>query len=133
VIDKTLGLLHDMSCGYRSSRFVAKLDLIGQFLTHHTSQFFPFLDYESNARKRKIYYISLTRLLYIDEKSIFQTPKVPYCLDIQAKFDQFMEPFTKILTAFLDPNTVYRSDTCKVKYQHAKLIFLLGNADSSHA
>ena len=91
-----------MSLGYRSSKFVSRLDITNQFLLHHTSQYFPFLDYDSNVRKRRNYYTSLTRILLIDDKNL------------HSKFELFVDPFSKPLGILMDPNVSYRSEECRV-------------------
>jgi len=101
IIYKTLYELHELASGYASSKILLKLELTNQFLAYHTSQFFPFLDFDGNFKNRALYYTSLARLLFTEDNF--------------AKFEAFVEPFKQTLTILRDQTApdVYRTDSCK--------------------
>lgn len=85
IIEKTLCLFQDLASGYSSGKLLAQLEGINQLLTHHTSEYFPFLDLDENLRSRTVYYNTLAKLfLAMDDNAV--------------RFRAFMEPFR---TAFL--------------------------------
>mmetsp|Transcript_3867 Transcript_3867/g.5404 ORF Transcript_3867/g.5404 Transcript_3867/m.5404 type:complete len:1062 (+) Transcript_3867:120-3305(+) len=100
IIGKALGLLQELALGYSSSKRLLKLDITVQFLSMHTSQFFPFLDCEP-LRRRTTYYSALARLLFMEDNA--------------AKFEAFMDPFKKSFMVLNEQNQLgmFRSENCK--------------------
>lgn len=85
VIDVTLGLFQDLAAGYMSGKVMLKLDAVTMLLQHHTPEYFPFLTYAGNARSRTTFYLTLGRLLYMQ--------------DAPGAFENFVAPFDQVLSA----------------------------------
>ncbi|KAL4457497.1 hypothetical protein ABPG75_012362 [Micractinium tetrahymenae] len=83
VVEQTLTLFQDLAAGYMSGKLLLKLDAIAFLLTHHTSDYFPFLTDPSNLRNRTTFYHTLARLLYME--------------DTPAKFKSFVAPLQQVL------------------------------------
>lgn len=81
VIEVTLNFFSDLATGYSPSRLLLKLDITENFLSFHTAEYFPFLDYPENLQNRSHYYASLGRLLFLE--------------DNLPKFDMFVVPWSK--------------------------------------
>eukprot|EP01114_Cavostelium_apophysatum_P014128 TRINITY_DN3584_c0_g1_i2.p1 TRINITY_DN3584_c0_g1~~TRINITY_DN3584_c0_g1_i2.p1 ORF type:complete len:1107 (+),score=249.53 TRINITY_DN3584_c0_g1_i2:122-3442(+) len=100
ILYQTLKELSELVIGYSSSKILLKLDITSQFFSYHTSQFFPFLDIDSNKSLRSLYYSVLARLLFFDDNI--------------SRFESFMEPFRKIFLLLKDqPIEVFRTPDCK--------------------
>lgn len=92
IINKTLGLLNDLSVGYSSVRKLMKLDSIHFILANHTSENFPFLGYNNQQvikemKCRTTFYMALGRLLNLDFS------------DDDDTFDKFIRPLSEQLDA----------------------------------
>ncbi|PSC72660.1 exportin-7 isoform X2 isoform A [Micractinium conductrix] len=83
VVEQTLTLFQDLAAGYMSGKLLLKLDAIAFLLTHHTSDYFPFLTDASNLRNRTTFYHTLARLLFME--------------DTPAKFKSFVAPLQQVL------------------------------------
>ena len=68
-----------------SGKLLLKLEATGYILTHHTREYFCFLDDPSNARNRTTFYYTLARLLFME--------------DTPSKFKAFMDPLNQVLIA----------------------------------
>lgn len=78
VIQATLGLFQDLATGYMSGKLMLKLEAINFILNNHTAEQFPFLNEQSNMRNRTTFYLTLGRLLFME--------------DSPARFRTFMAP-----------------------------------------
>jgi exportin-7 len=92
IINKTLGLLNELSIGYSSVRKLMKLDSIHFMLANHTSDNFPFLGYTNphfvkEMKCRTTFYTALGRLLNLDFS------------DDDDTFDRFIRPLSNQLDA----------------------------------
>eukprot|EP00889_Picochlorum_renovo_P000192 jgi/Picre1/27222/NNA_000191.t1 len=67
VINATLGLFQDLAAGYMSGKVMLKLDAVSMLLQHHTSEYFPFLSCAPNSKCRTTYYLTLGRLLFMED------------------------------------------------------------------
>lgn len=83
VVEATLGLFQDLAAGYMSGKLLLKLEATSFLLTHHTAEHFPFLLNAANLRARTTYYLTLARLLLMD--------------DTPASFKAFMVPLGQVL------------------------------------
>ncbi|KAI3436525.1 hypothetical protein D9Q98_005942 [Chlorella vulgaris] len=83
VVEQTLTLFQDLAAGYMSGKLLLKLEAIAFLLTHHTSDYFPFLSEPSNLRNRTTFYHTLARLLFME--------------DTPAKFKSFVAPLQQVL------------------------------------
>eukprot|EP00898_Chlorokybus_atmophyticus_P001655 jgi/Chlat1/2490/Chrsp175S02362 len=83
VIEMSLNLFQDLAAGYMSGKLLLKLDGINYILGNHTREHFPFLDEYRNTRNRTIFYLTLGRLLFMED-----TPQ---------KFKAFMAPLQQVL------------------------------------
>lgn len=78
VIDMTLTLFRDLTVGYMSSKLLSKLDAINFILTHHSPQYYSFLQTCANARNRTIFYSTIARMIFMEDSSVkFRTFTVP--------------------------------------------------------
>ncbi len=104
IVGKTLELLHDMACGYSSSKLLLTLDTVRYLARHHTEDQFPFLSVPANTRHRTTFHAILTRLLLSNggEEKLSLT------------FEQFLEPILTTLTQLgaLSPVEL-RSENCR--------------------
>ncbi|KAH3758789.1 Nuclear transport receptor RanBP16 [Pelomyxa schiedti] len=90
VIQRSLSLFFDICSGYSSSKYIAKLDMIDQLLSHHTSEYIPFLSSNTGSKGgkyRTTYYSILGRILFMDE--------------LAPRFDLFMIPFEQQINTLL--------------------------------
>lgn len=85
VVEVTLSLFQDLASGYMSGKLMLKLDAISFLLTHHTAEYFPFLANTGNTRARTTFYLTLARLLFME--------------DTPGSFKAFMAPLGQVLTA----------------------------------
>eukprot|EP00204_Picochlorum_oklahomense_P000244 CAMPEP_0118799344 /NCGR_PEP_ID=MMETSP1161-20130426/1583_1 /TAXON_ID=249345 /ORGANISM="Picochlorum oklahomensis, Strain CCMP2329" /LENGTH=1059 /DNA_ID=CAMNT_0006727019 /DNA_START=220 /DNA_END=3399 /DNA_ORIENTATION=- len=85
VINATLGLFQDLAAGYMSGKVMLKLDAVSMLLQHHTSEYFPFLSCAPNSKCRTTYYLTLGRLLFME--------------DTPGAFDAFVQPLGQVLSA----------------------------------
>ena len=85
VIDVTLTLFQDLAAGYMSGKLMLKLEAISFLLTHHTAEYFPFLANGGNSRARTTFYLTLARLLFME--------------DTPGNFKSFMAPLGQVLSA----------------------------------
>lgn len=83
VIDAALNLFSDLASGYMSGKLMLKLDAISYLLQHHTADYYPFLAHPGNMRARTTYYLTLARLLFMD--------------DTPGAFKAFMSPIGQVL------------------------------------
>lgn len=83
VIDATLTLFADLAAGYMSGKLMLKLDAVSFLLQHHTADYYPFLSHPKNMRSRTTYYLTLSRLLFMD--------------DTPGAFKAFMVPIGQVL------------------------------------
>jgi exportin-7 len=67
VVAATLALFQDLSAGYMSGKLLLKLDATAFLLRHHSAEHFPFLAAPENARARTTFYLTLARLLFMDD------------------------------------------------------------------
>ncbi len=84
-VDSKHGLLihlQDLAAGYMSGKLLLKLDAISYILTHHTSEYFTFLNEPANGRARTIFYHVLARLLFME--------------DSPARFKTFVAPLHQV-------------------------------------
>uniref|UniRef100_A0A7S4KJ54 Importin N-terminal domain-containing protein n=1 Tax=Guillardia theta TaxID=55529 RepID=A0A7S4KJ54_GUITH len=84
IVDKSLVLFHELASGYNSSKTLAKLDVITFALRNHGPAQFPFLTKSGNPRHRTQFYVTLTRILLMEDTCLMD-------------FEQFMAPFVPIL------------------------------------
>ena len=85
IIDATLGLFQDLAAGYMSGKVMLKLDAVSTLLQHHTEEYFPFLRCKPNSRARTTFYVTLGRLLFMD--------------DAPGAFETFVQPLGQVLSA----------------------------------
>lgn len=85
VIEATLELFQDLAAGYMSGKFMLKLDAVTYLLGHHTSEYFPFLSNSSNLRSRTTFYLTLSRLLFMEDT-------------VTGSFKTFMAPLGQVLS-----------------------------------
>lgn len=85
LVHLTLSLFQDLAAGYMSGKLLLKLDAISYILTHHTSDYYAFLDHPANTRNRTVFYSTLARLLFMED-----TPQ---------KFKSFVTPINSVLLA----------------------------------
>lgn len=83
VVEATLTLFQDLASGYMSGKLMLKLESIAYLLSHHTSDYFPFLADPVNMRSRTIFYLTLARLLFME--------------DAPSSFKAFVEPLGHVL------------------------------------
>lgn len=83
IVEATLGLFQDLASGYMSGKLLLKLEAIGFLLQHHTSEYFPFLSNNGNSRSRTSFYLTLARLLFME--------------DTPGSFKSFMAPLGQVL------------------------------------
>jgi hypothetical protein len=67
IVRDSLTLFNELASGYSSGKLLVKLDLVNAVLAHHTSNNFPFLDYEANLSNRSLFYTTLGRILLMNE------------------------------------------------------------------
>lgn len=67
VVEATLALFQDLAAGYMSGKLMLKLDAVSFLLSHHTAEYFPFLANAANLRARTTFYLTLARLLFMEE------------------------------------------------------------------
>lgn len=87
IIAKSLTLLHDLACGYSSSRLLCKLTTIREMIANHDEDSFPFMK-GSDARMgrhRTTFYQTLLRILFASN------------FDPESEFINFMEPLDRKL------------------------------------
>lgn len=87
VVERSLSLLQELAAGYMSGKLLLKIDVIHMMLVNHTQEHFPFLNNTGNTRNRTTFYYTLGRLLFMEDSNV--------------KFNQFVEPFTQLLTQLL--------------------------------
>ena len=85
VVEATLNLFQDLAAGYMSGKLMLKLDAVSYLLTHHTVEYFPFLANAGNTRSRTTFYLTLARLLFME--------------DAPGNFKAFMAPLGQVLSA----------------------------------
>ena len=98
VISKSLNVFFWLSAGYGSGRFMLTLDSVKYLLTHHTSQYLPFLDLPENTKSRTTFYKTLTRLVFLGD---YHTLLMP-----------FMEPILNVLVQ-LRSTTDYNNENVR--------------------
>lgn len=91
IIDATLGLFQDLAAGYMSGKVMLKLDAVSLILQQHTSEYFPFLACKPNSRARTTFYLTLSRLLFMEEAP--------------GAFDAFVQPLSQVLVAIAAART----------------------------
>ncbi|KAJ3088714.1 Exportin 7, partial [Quaeritorhiza haematococci] len=85
IISRSLQLFNDLASGYTSVKLLRKTETAQFILTHHTSDYFPFLDIPANIKGRSSYYAGLGRLLFaMDENQ-------------EMEFVEFVQPFAQRL------------------------------------
>ena len=85
VVQATLSLFQDLASGYMSGKLMLKLNGINFILCNHTAGHFPFLNEASNMRNRTTFYLTLGRLLFMeDSPTRFRSFMAP----LQASFQQ---------------------------------------------
>ncbi|KAL6051841.1 exportin-7 isoform X1 [Balamuthia mandrillaris] len=101
VVYRTLKLFFDLAVGYSSGKLLSKMDIITEILTHHTSQYLPFLDHGDNVHNRTAFYSTLGRLLFSDTHIM--------------KFEEFMLPFKQTTRSLMSVNSAeaFRQSDCK--------------------
>ncbi|GAX79235.1 hypothetical protein CEUSTIGMA_g6675.t1 [Chlamydomonas eustigma] len=67
LVHLTLMLFQDLANGYMSGKLLLKLEAISYLLSHHTSEYYNFLDHPTNSRNRTTFYATLSRLLFMDD------------------------------------------------------------------
>ncbi|KAL4534670.1 hypothetical protein Ndes2526A_g05549 [Nannochloris sp. 'desiccata'] len=85
VVEATLTLFQDLAAGYMSGKLLLKLEAISFLLTHHTAEYFPFLANSGNTRARTTFYLTLARLLFME--------------DTPGSFKAFVVPIGQVLSA----------------------------------
>ena len=90
IVERTLSLCNTISSGYTSGKLLRKVELTNHLFGHHTSQFFPFLDVQANARGRTHFYNTLAKLLFLDCSV--------------REFNAFMVPFGQVFLRLLSVN-----------------------------
>ena len=98
VVSKSLNVFFWLSAGYGSGRFMLTLDSVKYLLTHHTSQYLPFLDLPENTKSRTTFYKTLTRLVFLGD---YHTLLMP-----------FMEPILNVLVQ-LRSTTDYNNENVR--------------------
>lgn len=100
VIEQTLNLFQELAAGYMSGKLLLKLDAVNYILGHHTREYFPFLDDFSCSQNRTTFYLTLGRLLFMEDSPV--------------KFKASMEPIQQVLlTLEATPDTTFRSEAVK--------------------
>ena len=74
----TIVVMQELALGYMSGKLMLKLEAINFLLANHTRDNLPFMDQYQNMRHRTMFYLTLARLLFLE--------------DSQAKFRTFMYP-----------------------------------------
>ncbi|KAI9208668.1 exportin-7 [Polychytrium aggregatum] len=82
IISQSLQLFNDLVTGYMSVKQMRRSEMAQFILNHHTSEYFPFLDVQSNFKHRALYYTALCKLLNGGEEQS------------DLEFLNFMRPFT---------------------------------------
>ncbi len=82
VIHRSMELLNHLGSGYSTGKLLLKLPTIHGILQQHGPDNFPFLLEGCNARRRTVFYQTLTRLLFLDEAVV-------------PDFDAFAAPLTR--------------------------------------
>mmetsp|Transcript_8801 Transcript_8801/g.18815 ORF Transcript_8801/g.18815 Transcript_8801/m.18815 type:complete len:1064 (-) Transcript_8801:979-4170(-) len=83
LVHLTLTLFQDLAAGYMSGKLLMKLESITFLLSHHTAEYYGFLDHPTNTRNRTTFYATLSRLLFMD--------------DVPLKFKAFVAPLQQVL------------------------------------
>eukprot|EP01091_Cochliopodium_minus_P002477 TRINITY_DN12339_c0_g1_i1.p1 TRINITY_DN12339_c0_g1~~TRINITY_DN12339_c0_g1_i1.p1 ORF type:complete len:782 (-),score=142.24 TRINITY_DN12339_c0_g1_i1:50-2227(-) len=101
IIRESLELFNNISSGYSSAKIVRETDTVLKLFTHHTSQYFPFLEFPKNTRCRSTFYNTISRLLFLDSSGCTNT-----------QFNNFMKPFTSYFHNLLNINNpqAYKND-----------------------
>eukprot|EP01065_Artemidia_motanka_P013147 TRINITY_DN1724_c1_g1_i1.p1 TRINITY_DN1724_c1_g1~~TRINITY_DN1724_c1_g1_i1.p1 ORF type:complete len:1118 (+),score=401.74 TRINITY_DN1724_c1_g1_i1:118-3471(+) len=79
VINETLSLFYELSCGYSSGRLVLQLPDAKTMLQNHTDPVFSFVDVPANRKQRLRFYKTLANLLFLESSG-------------EAAFENFMRP-----------------------------------------
>jgi exportin-7 len=90
IIDATLGLFQDLAAGYMSGKTLLKLDAVSMLLRCHDGRFFKFLECKP-GRARTTYYLTLGKLLFMEEKP--------------GAFEAFVDPFDQVLRGIASART----------------------------
>lgn len=85
LVEATLTLFQDLAAGYMSGKLLLKLEAISFLLSHHTAEYFPFMANASNLRSRTTFYLTLARLLFME--------------DTPGSFKAFMAPLGQSMAA----------------------------------
>ncbi|KAI9139742.1 armadillo-type protein [Paraphysoderma sedebokerense] len=102
VITKTLKLFEELSAGYSSLKLLSKTPASRAILHNHSSPYFQFLAYNSNAKNREKYYSTLCRILFNSD-------------DCDEEFETFVKGWEDKLDKLISVNdlAVYRGDDVK--------------------
>ena len=105
IVKETLDLFNNISSGYSSAKIVRETETIHTLFTHHTSNYFPFLDYPKNTRSRSTFYNTISRLLFLDSSGCTNT-----------QFNNFMKPFSTYFCNLLSLNNINGYKNEQIKY-----------------
>ena len=84
IVEKSLNLFSELASGYSSSKTLLKLNVIVLALQHHGPEQLPFLSLSGNPRNRTNFYMTLTRILLMDDNGLMD-------------FEAYMAPFVPVL------------------------------------
>jgi len=84
IVEKSLSLFQELASGYSSSKTLLKLNVIILALQHHGPSQLPFLTVSGNPRNRTSFYMTLTRILLMDDNGVMD-------------FEAYMSPFVPVL------------------------------------
>jgi len=84
VVNATLTLFQDLAAGYMSGKLLLKLEAVTYLLSHHSTEYYPFVSHPANRRARTVYYQTLARLLFMEDPPL-------------GKFKSFVAPLQHIL------------------------------------